>query len=227
MRILIIEDERLLADALSELIKSEKYLFDTVYDGEDGYNFARSGIYDCIILDWMLPKMDGIDILRRLREEKVKTPILLLTAKDSIKDKVEGLDAGADDYMTKPFSSDELLARVRTLTRRRGEVILNEMEFADTKFSLDTSELSSAKTNKSIRLSFKEAQIIKIFLSSPKIIVSKEDLIVKVWGYDSEASDNNVEAYISFIRKKLAFIGSSLQILSVKKLGYKLEESVC
>lgn len=227
MRILVIEDEKHLADAISEIIRGEKYLLDTVYDGEDGYNYARSGIYDCIILDWMLPKRDGIEVLRQLREEKITTPIILLTAKDTVKDKVSGLDAGADDYMTKPFSAEELLARIRTLTRRRGEVILSELSYADTVLSLDTSELKSCNTGKSITLSFKEFELLKIFLTSPKIIIPKEDLIVKVWGYDADVSDNNVEAYVSFIRKKLAFIGSSLQIISIKKLGYKLEEIQC
>jgi DNA-binding response OmpR family regulator len=227
MRILIVEDERLLADALSEILQSEKYMLDTVYDGLDGYNYARSGIYDCIILDCMLPKLDGLEIIKRLRAEKVETPILLLTAKDSIKDKVNGLDAGADDYMTKPFSTEELLARLRTLTRRRGEIILSELSFSDTVLCLDTSELRSNETGKSIRLSFKEIEIIKIFLSSPGIIISKEDIIVKVWGYDSDATDNNVEAYISFLRKKLSFINSKCQICSIKKLGYKLEATTC
>ena len=227
MRILIVEDEKNLADALSEILRGEKYLYDTVFDGEDGYNYAKSGIYDCILLDCMLPKLSGIEIIARLRAEKISTPILMLTAKDTVKDKVTGLDAGADDYMTKPFSTDELLARIRTLTRRKGEVIMNELTFKDTVLSLDTSELISTSSGKKIRLSFKEAELMKIFLSSPKIIIPKEDLIVKVWGYDSDACDNNVEAYISFIRKKLNFIEASCQIYSVKKLGYKLGEVEC
>ncbi|MBE6536964.1 MAG: response regulator transcription factor [Ruminococcaceae bacterium] len=227
MRILIVEDERHLADAISEIIKGEKYQLDTVYDGEDGYNYAVSGIYDCIILDIMLPKIDGIEVLKRLRREKIDTPVLLLTAKNTIRDKVIGLDSGADDYMTKPFSSDELLARIRTLTRRRGEIIPNEICFADTVLVTDESELKSALTGKSIRLSFKEAEIMKLFLSSPKKIISKSELILKVWGYDSDATDNNVEAYISFLRKKLTFIGALSQITSIKKLGYRIEEIQC
>ena len=227
MRILIVEDERLLADALAEILTTEKYMLDTVYDGLDGYNYARSGIYDCIILDCMLPKLDGLEIIRRLRNEKIETPILMLTAKDSVKDKVNGLDAGADDYMTKPFSTEELLARLRTLTRRRGEIILNELSLADTVLCMDTSELKSKETGKSIRLSFKEIEIMKIFFSSPSIIIPKDEIIVKVWGYDSDASDNNVEAYISFLRKKLTFINSKCQLCSIKKLGYKLEEAMC
>ena len=206
MRILIVEDERYLADAISEIIKREKYLLDTVYDGEEGYAYASSGIYDCIILDIMLPKMNGIEVLKRLRRENISTPVLLLTAKNTIEDKVSGLDSGADDYMTKPFSTEELLARIRTLTRRRAEIIPNELSFADAVLVTDESELRSALTGKVIRLSFKETEIMKIFLSSPKKIISKDELIVKVWGYDSNATDNNVEAYITFLRKKLLFI---------------------
>ena len=175
----------------------------------------------------MLPKLDGLEIIRRLRAERIETPILMLTAKDSVKDKVNGLDAGADDYMTKPFSTEELLARLRTLTRRRGEIILNEISYSDTVLCLDTSELKSTESGKVIRLSFKESEIIKILLTSAGIIVPKDDIIVKVWGYDSDATDNNVEAYISFLRKKLSFINSKCQISSIKKLGYKLEEATC
>ena len=227
MRILIVEDEKLLADALSEILTNEKYMTDTVYGGLDGYGYAKSGIYDCIILDCMLPGLDGISITKKLRQEKIDTPILMLTAKDTVRDKVAGLDAGADDYMTKPFSTDELLARVRTLTRRRGEVILNELEFNGITLCFDTCELINSKNSKKIRLSYKESEILKIFLASPGIIIPKDNLITKVWGYDSDASDNNVEAYISFIRKKLSFIGATCQISSVKKLGYKLEEVTC
>lgn len=227
MRILIVEDERHLADAISEIIKREKYQLDTVYDGIDGYAYARSGIYDCIILDIMLPGIDGIEVLKKIRAEKIDTPVLLLTAKNTVSDKVTGLDSGADDYMTKPFSTEELLARIRTLTRRRGEIIPNELCFADTVMVADESELKSEITGKSIRLSFKEAEIMKLFMSAPKKIISKDELIVKVWGYDSNAGDNNVEAYISFLRKKLVFIGALVAITSVKKLGYRIEEIQC
>ena len=227
MRILIVEDEKHLADAISEIVKREKYLCDTVYDGEEGYNYAASGIYDCIILDIMLPKIDGIEVLKRLRAEKIATPVLLLTAKNTVGDKVMGLDSGADDYMTKPFATDELLARIRTLTRRRGDIIPNELSFADTVLVTDESELKSMLTGRSIRLSFKEAEMMKLLFSSPKKIISKDEFILKVWGYDSNATDNNVEAYISFLRKKLSFIGALCQITSVKKIGYKIEEIPC
>lgn len=223
MRILIIEDQKHLADALSEVLKNEKYFIDAVYDGTDGYEFAKSGIYDCIILDCMLPSLDGLQITTRLRAERIMTPILMLTAKDTIQDKVRGLDAGADDYMTKPFSTEELLSRIRALTRRKGEIISSEIEVGTTVFSCDSSELYSKENGKRIGLSFKESEIAKIIFSSPGIIVSKNELITRVWGYDSDVSDNNVEAYISFLRRKLSFIESELVISSVKKLGYRLE----
>ena len=223
MRILVVEDEKRLADALGQILSEQKYMVDVVNDGRDGYDYGRSGIYDCIILDIMLPYKNGFEVCSLLRKEKISTPILMLTARDSISDKVQGLDCGADDYMTKPFSTEELLARIRTLTRRKGEVILDELSYGDLAFSISSSELICKATSKSIRCSFKEAEVIKILMSNHGIIISKEELITKIWGYDSYAQDNNVEAYVSFIRKKLRFIGSKVSINSYKKLGYKLE----
>ena len=225
MRILIIEDEKNLSCALSEILVAQKYMVDTVNDGQDGYDYGRSGIYDCIILDVMLPHKDGFEICSLLRKEKISTPILMLTAKDSVSDKVQGLDCGADDYMTKPFSTEELLARVRTLTRRRGEVVFEELAFEDIAYSLSRNELICKSTKKTIRLTYKEAEMLKIFLSSPTSIISKEAFITKIWGYDSEAGDNNVEAYISFLRKKMRFVGSYVNIVSYKKIGYRLEKA--
>lgn len=222
MNILIVEDEKRLAEALRQILLEQKYMADIVNDGKDGLSYAESGIYDCIILDVMLPSMDGFEIVSELRKKQISTPVLMLTAKDSVTDKVKGLDSGADDYMTKPFSPDELLARLRVVTRRKGEVILDELKFADLVLNLSSSELSCENTSKSIHLNFKESEMIKIFMSRPEIILSKEDLITRIWGYDSDAGDNNVEAYISFLRKKLFFIGSHTEIISVKKLGYKL-----
>ena len=223
MRILIIEDEVNLANAIGEILTGEKYMVDIVNDGQDGYDYAISGIYDLIILDIMLPKKDGYSVCSQLRRDKISTPILMLTAKDSISDKVKGLDLGADDYMTKPFSTEELLARIRTLTRRKGEVVLEEMSYGDISFSLSTALLKQRDGEGGVHLSFKEAEILKLFLSAPDIIISKETIITKVWGYDSDAQDNNVEAYISFLRKKLGFVGSKTAIVSHKKIGYKIE----
>ena len=226
MNILIVEDEKRLADALSHILIEEKYMVDLVYDGKDGLDYALSGIYDCIILDIMLPSMNGFDLCLELRRQKITTPVLMLTAKDTISDKVRGLDAGADDYMTKPFSPEELLARLRVLTRRKGEVILDEMKYFDITLHLDKSTLSCDKSLKSIHLNFKECELLKMFLAKPDVIISKQDIITRIWGYDSDAGDNNVEAYISFIRKKLTFVESSVEIISAKKLGYKLTSKV-
>ena len=222
MNILIVEDEKRLADALHQILLEQKYMADVVHDGKDGLLYAESGIYDCIILDIMLPSMNGFEIVSQLRQKNITTPVLMLTAKDSISDKVRGLDSGADDYMTKPFSSDELLARLRVVTRRKGEVILDEMKFADIVLHISMSELSNEQSAKSIHLNFKECEMLKMFMARPEVIISKEELITRVWGYDSDAGDNNVEAYISFLRKKLFFVESKAEILSAKKLGYKL-----
>ena len=222
MNVLIVEDEKRLADALREILTDQKYMVDVVYDGREGLAYAESGIYDCVILDVMLPSMNGFEIVAEMRKKNAKTPVLMLTAKDSISDKVKGLDSGADDYMTKPFSPDELLARMRVITRRKGEVILDEMRFCDFVLRLSVSELSNEETGKSIHLNFKECEMLKVFMTRPEVIVSKEELITRVWGYDSDAGDNNVEAYISFLRKKLSFTESCAEIVSVKKLGYKL-----
>ncbi len=222
MNILIVEDEKRLADALSHILIENKYIVDVVYDGADGLAYGESGIYDCIILDIMLPTMNGFDVCLELRKKKVTTPVLMLTAKDTVNDKVKGLDAGADDYMTKPFSPEELMARLRVLTRRRGEVILDEMKYKDITLHLDQSKLSCDKSLKSIHLNFKECEMLKMFMSRPEVIISKQDLITRIWGYDSDAGDNNVEAYISFLRKKLHFVESYVEIQSLKKLGYKM-----
>ncbi|MBQ4584887.1 MAG: response regulator transcription factor [Clostridia bacterium] len=224
MRILVIEDNRSLNDAITEILRAEKYQVDSVYDGRDGYAYGRENIYDCIILDIMLPYLDGYEVCKQLRNERIPTPILILSAKDSIQSKVRGLDLGADDYMTKPFSTTELLARVRSLTRRKGEVILNEMSYGDLVYCKETADLSCKSSNSTVRLSYKESEIIKLFLTKPNVIISKDEIITKVWGYESDAGDSNVETYISFLRKKLSFVGSRIEIISHKKLGYRLED---
>lgn len=221
MRILIVEDEVRLAEAISEIVKEEKYESDMVYTGVDGLYYASSEIYDCIILDVMLPGMDGFEVLKEIRKKGIETPILMLTARDEVKSKVKGLDYGADDYMTKPFDVEELLARIRAITRRKGQVILDELKFKD--LVLDLNNYSISTHFKSINLTAKEFEIIKLLMSNANIVVTKDDLISKIWGYDSDAEDNNVEVYISFIRKKLKFIKSKVEITTLRKLGYKLE----
>lgn len=220
MRILVVEDERRLADALSQIMREQKYTVDAVYDGEDGYQYAVNGEYDAIILDVMLPKRNGYDVVRALRREKIATPVLMLTARDELESKINGLDCGADDYMTKPFAPEELTARIRALTRRQGEVLLEEMQIEDIVLDLSTSDLRCGA--KRIRLSFKEFEVMKLLMLAHNTIVPKEQLIVKVWGPESDAEDNNVEAYISFLRKKLFFIGSKIGIQTVRKVGYRL-----
>lgn len=223
MNILIVEDEKRLANALKEILTEQKYMADVVYDGEEGLEYGLSGIYDVIILDVMIPYRDGFAVARELRRNKIQTPVLMLTAKDTIGDKVSGLDSGADDYMTKPFAPEELLARIKALTRRKGEVMLDESEFGDFQFNASTSMLS--KGSKSVHLNFKEAEIMKLLIANRDLILSKEDIITKVWGYDSDAGSNNVEAYISFLRRKLHFIQSTSEIKAIKKMGYRLENS--
>lgn len=223
MRILIVDDEIRLAEALGQIMTENKYIADIVNDGESGYDYAMSGVYDVIILDVMLPKMNGFDIVRKMRENKEKTPVILLTARDEITDKVKGLDCGADDYLTKPFSPEELVARVRALSRRQGEVILNELIFGDLVLNQSVSTLFCRA--KSIRLGLKEFEILRLLMSNPNSIVSKEDLLLKVWGSESNAEDNNVEVYISFLRKKFFFLGSIVTIETIRKLGYHLKEN--
>lgn len=221
MNILIVEDERRLADSIAEIIRSQKYSCDVVYDGEEGLAYGESGIYDVIVLDIMLPKMNGFDVLRTLRSKRINTPIILLTARDDISDKVKGLDYGADDYLTKPFSKDELLARLRALSRRTGEVIIDDIQYGD--LSLDLNGYTLNCNGKSLHIGHKEFEILKLMMSNPTQIFSKDDIIIKVWGYLSDAEDNNVEVYISFIRKKLQFLKSNVCISTVRKIGYHLD----
>jgi DNA-binding response OmpR family regulator len=221
MQILVVEDDKRLADALVAILENAGYQAEAVYDGQAGLAYAQSGLYACMVLDVMLPKMNGFDVATQLRRENNNIPILMLTARSALSDTVGGLDAGADDYMTKPFAPVELLARIRSLTRRQGEVVFESLSFGDVKLDLDSCELSRGA--KSIRLSKKEFGIMKILMSNPTRVTSKDALITEVWGYDSNADDNNVEAYISFLRKKLRFVGSSVRIVSLRKLGYRLE----
>ena len=224
MQILIVEDEKRLADALYQILLEQKYMADVEYNGIDALEYGLSGIYDLIILDIMIPYKDGFEVAYELRKNKIDTPILMLTAKDTVPDKVTGLNKGADDYMTKPFAPEELIARIKALTRRKGEVVLDETSFDDFNFNASSNTLS--KGTKSVHLNYKEAEILKLLLSKPDVIVSKDEIITKVWEYDSDAGSNNVEAYISFLRRKLNFINSDTEIKSSKKMGYRLEKSM-
>ena len=221
MNILIVEDERRLADGICEIFRSQKYTCDTVYNGSDGLEYGLSGIYDVIVLDIMLPYLNGFEVVKKLRANNIKTPIILLTARDDVSDKVKGLDCGADDYLSKPFSKEELLARIRAVSRRTGDVIIDEITFGDLKLDLSSHSLSC--NEKMLRIGHKEFEILKIMMSNPSQIFPKDDLITKVWGFLSDAEDNNVEVYISFIRKKLQFLKSKVNISTVRKVGYYLE----
>ena len=221
MKILIVEDDESLALAIAQILNEQKYQTEIAYNGEDGLDYALHDNYDLILLDIMLPKLDGFSLVKKLRQNKNNSPIIMLTAKDDIHSKITGLDSGADDYITKPFVKEELLARIRANARRQGDVIINTLSFCDLNLDLDTAILSC--NTKSIQLSFKEFSILKILLVHPNLVINKEVLIDKVWGNESEAEANNVEAYISFLRKKFQFIGTKVSVNTLRRLGYRLE----
>ena len=221
MNILVVEDERNLADAIVQILTDGGFNAEAVYDGRSGLTGAKSGMYDAIVLDVMLPGMDGTEIVHEMRRENIATPVLMLTARTSTQDKVEGLDAGADDYMTKPFEGPELLARLRALTRRKGDVVIDEVSYEDITLDLTTHDLSCGE--KKVHLSGKEFDVLSLLMSSNARVISKQDLLIRVWGADAEASENSVEAYVSFLRKKLAHVGSKVQITTLRMIGYRLE----
>ena len=224
MRILVVEDEIHLAEALAQILKKNNYTVDVSNDGEDGLDNALSGIYDVIVLDIMLPKMNGLEVLETIRSEGFDTPVILLTAKTEISDKVRGLDSGADDYLAKPFNTEELLARIRALGRRRGEIVAstNTISFADISLNTQTLKLTSGANE--ITLTLKESELLEHLMLHKGLVCSKEQIIEKLWGFDSEAEANHVEVYISFLRKKLAFVHSKAAINTVRGVGYTLSE---
>lgn len=222
MKILIVEDEKLLADSIKSLLEKKGFEVDVVYDGESGEEFAELGIYDLLILDIMLPKMNGYEVAKRIRGKRIGVPILMLTAKSELEDRVFGLNSGADYYLTKPFDIRELLACINALLRRQGAQV-DEVTFGNT--SLDLSAAMLICGDNKIQLSAREFDIMRYLFQAGGRIISKEAILTKVWGYDSEAVENHVEVYISFLRKKLASIGSNIQIEAIRKLGYHLEVS--
>ena len=222
MRLLLVEDEKRMAQALCEILRQEKYDVDCCYDGLSGLDAAESNIYDIMILDVMLPKMNGFEIARKLRQNGIHTPILMLTAKAELDDKVTGLDSGADDYLTKPFMTKELLARLRALLRRNIDTADGSLKFGDILLDSKTYELSCEATGQSVRLSEKEWKILEYLIANQNRILTREQLAVKIWGYESDAEYNNVEVYMSFTRKKLAFVGAKTEIKAVRGVGYEL-----
>ncbi|MEG6612057.1 response regulator transcription factor [Pseudoclostridium thermosuccinogenes] len=225
MRILMVEDEKYMAEAVAQVLKKNNYSVDLAYDGEDGLDYGLSGIYDIIILDIMLPKMDGISILKELRKNNIQTPVILLTARGETEDKVRGLDSGADDYLAKPFHTDELLARLRALGRRNAELIANDgiLKYGDIRLNPHSLKLECG--GKEIILTLKESQLLELLIKRKGLIVSKENIIEKLWGYDTDAEDNRVEIHVSLLRKKLAQLDSDVSIHTIRGAGYILKET--
>ena len=222
MRLLLAEDEKDLAEALEAMLKHNNYSVDTVHNGQDALDYLLLDDYDGAILDVMMPKMDGITVVKKVREAKKNTPILMLTAKSEIEDRVVGLDSGADDYLTKPFATKELLARVRSMTRRQAAFTSNELEFGNVKLNKLTFELSTSKD--SFRLSNKEFQIMEMLMRNPWNVIPTENFLERIWGYDSESEINVVWVNISYLRRKLRSLDANIQIKATRNVGYTLEE---
>ena len=220
MKILVIEDEKLLAQSIRAVLEQKGFTVETVYDGETGAQYAMLGIYDLLILDVMMPGMDGFAVARAVRASRCTTPILMLTARSGIDDRIQGLNAGADYYLTKPFDTRELLACVGALLRRQGNQV-DELTFGNTGLDLGSGQLLCGE--KSVRLSAREFDVMRLLMQSGERILSKEIILARVWGYESNAVENHVEVYVGFLRKKLRSIGSDIRIEAIRRLGYHLE----
>lgn len=225
MRILLVEDEKGISSAICQMLKKENFSVDPVFTGTDGLDYALTDIYDAIILDVMLPGMDGFSVLKRLREEGVKTPVCMLTARSGLEDRVHGLESGADYYLPKPFQMQELTACLRAITRRKEDAPVMELSFGDILLNQQEAKLICKTTGQEVKLGAKEYQLMELFLRNPRQILPKETLFDRVWGYESEADYSNLEVYLSFVRKKLSFVGSTLKIKASRGIGYSLEET--
>lgn len=223
MRLLLAEDEKELSKALCAILKHNNYSVDAVFDGQDALDYGLCENYDGIILDIMMPKKNGLDVLKELRSNNVSTPVLMLTAKAEVEDRILGLDLGADDYLTKPFSMGELLARIRAITRRKSEFSPNVLTSGNLSLNRETFELSVE--NNSIRLGNKEFQMMEMLMSNPGRLISTEQFMERIWGYETEAEINVVWVYISYLRKKLSNLGAKLEIKAIRGVGYTLEET--
>ncbi len=225
MRILIVEDEKTIVDALKFSLTREGFTVDFAMDGLDGLDMCYANIYDVILLDRMLPKKDGLSILTEIRAENIMTPVIIVSAKDTVEDRIDGLAAGADDYLVKPFATKELVARIRAIARRRplsmasDNIIIKDIEFDPSK-----TEIKSTKTNEVISLTFKESQILELLMFNKNNTIKKETIYEKIWGYDSEIESNSLEAYISYLRKKLAKLSDEVQLKTVRGVGYIIDE---
>ena len=220
MKILVIEDERLLAQSIRAVLEQKGFAVETVYDGETGAEYAKLGVYDLLILDVMMPGLDGFQVAKAVRASRCSTPILMLTARSGIEDRIEGLNAGADYYLTKPFDTRELLACVNALLRRQGGQV-DELRYGNTSLDLGSGQLCCGE--KSVRLSAREFDVMRLLLQSRERILSKEVILARVWGFESNAVENHVEVYVGFLRKKLRSIGSNVRIEAIRRLGYHLE----
>lgn len=225
MRLLLAEDERELSKALCAVLKHNNYSVDAVYDGQDAFDYGLDENYDAIILDLMMPKKNGLEVLRELRRNGISTPVMILTAKSEVDDKISGLDSGADDYMTKPFDMREFLARVRALTRRMAEFSPNLLSFSDISLNRESFELTCK--GESIRLGNKEFQMLEMLMTNPSRLISTEQFMERIWGYETEAEINVVWVYISYLRKKLNNLRANVEIKAVRGVGYTLEEKEC
>ena len=222
MRILLAEDEKEMANALCEVLKHNNYSVDTVYNGLDAYTYALTDIYDILVFDIMMPKLSGTEALSRLRREGINTPALFLTARSSVQDRIDGLDIGADDYLTKPFAMGELLARLRAITRRKGDITPNEISFGNVTLNRNSFELISPSGRQ--HLGSKEFQMIEMLMLSPKRLISTDLFMQQIWGNDSDTEINVVWVYISYLRKKLSVLNANIQIKATRGIGYSLEE---
>lgn len=225
MRILLVEDEKPLSAAIVKMLEQEHFALDAAYTGPDGLDCALSGIYDAIVLDVMLPGMDGFAVLRALRQQGVSTPVLMLTARGGVQDRVQGLNLGADYYLPKPFERSELVACLNAITRRKDQPPVRELALGDVRLNPEDAMLSCTDNGKNVRLAAKEYQLMELFLRNPHQLLPKETILERVWGFDNEAEYNNLSVYLTFLRRKLAFVGAHVEIRASRGLGYMLEET--
>ena len=225
VRFLLVEDEKALSAAICQMLKRENFAVDPVYTGTDGFDYAQDPVYDAIILDVMLPGMDGFQVLKKLRQQGIKTPVCMLTARSGLEDRVRGLESGADYYLPKPFQGAELIACLRAITRRKEDAPVMALSFGDVELNQQSASILCTATGQTVKLGGKEYQLMELFMRNPRQILSKETIFDRVWGLDSDADLNSVEVYLSFLRKKLTFIGSGVKIKVSRGMGYSMEEN--
>ena len=223
MKVLLVEDSYMLADTLASALKQEHFLVDVAHNGLDGYDMASSGVYDAAVIDLMLPQLNGYEILKKVRQDKNPLPILILSAKSELDDKILAFEYGADDYLTKPFETKELVMRILAISRRKGEVQGNILSCGNLNLDLRTCEITNSDTKQYVQLAGKEFQLMEYFLHNQNQIISREQIIERIWGFDSNSEYNNVEVYVSFLRKKISFINANMRIRAIRGIGYTVE----